>query len=76
MLIFRCKMTEHVQIQQEEYTEPLIENGRFKNPWDTWTDPTAFNLIKYRCSTWDTSAIPKTEEVHVMLYTLHNNGLM
>lgn len=33
--------------EQMELTKPLFENGRYKNPWDTWRFNSFWNFIQF-----------------------------
>lgn len=39
----------------------IKENGRFQNPWSTWSPPTVRNLLRFLFGDADKSSIPKPE---------------
>lgn len=30
-----------------EYSQPILSNGRYRNPWDSWTDPKLRKLFSF-----------------------------
>lgn len=44
-------------------TMPLIDNGRYKNPWPTWKAPSILNVLRWKLFEKDNSGLPDTKQL-------------
>ena len=66
----RVKRASLVRSSKIELSKPVYVNGRYCNPWDTWTPLRFGNILKFGFSK-DKSKIP-SKEVSVTLLRLHD----
>ncbi|KAK7102144.1 N-acyl-phosphatidylethanolamine-hydrolyzing phospholipase D-like [Littorina saxatilis] len=48
---------------EAEFTKPIFENGRFKNPWETWEKPRFTGIMKMLFTVKNESEVPSKEEL-------------
>lgn len=46
---------------EEEYSMPVIKNGKFHNPWDTWRQPSFSGIMKLFITTKNETNLPSEE---------------
>ncbi|XP_025096371.1 N-acyl-phosphatidylethanolamine-hydrolyzing phospholipase D-like isoform X2 [Pomacea canaliculata] len=52
---------------EEEYSMPVIKNGKFHNPWDTWRQPSFSGIMKLFITTKNETNLPSEEDLDEIL---------
>ncbi|BFZ10582.1 hypothetical protein BsWGS_13621 [Bradybaena similaris] len=56
-------MASHDDVDDDDCTQPIYENGCYRNPWETWRDVSFTNIFKFLFLTKNDRDIPNKEEL-------------